>query len=538
MSAYDEAFNAAVGGGTAAPASPYDQVWTSIATPKAAQPQAPTQAQPVQDFSGNLRLGPLDTGIPLPGGVNKGLAQFGSGIADLAQGVKQRFGSATEADTSEKRKIDEKLNDSFIGKSLNFVGKAMPSLALPILGSAPVLSAAAGGALSGFLEPTAKGESPVFNTALGGTLGAVIPGVGAAYRNLGAGNANRELATRAIQDYGIPLTVADISSSRAVKAASSFMNDLPISGMIGNARNEAKQTAFNRAVGGTIGADADRLTPDVMQAARGRISGELNRVWNNNNLTLDGQFVSRLGDVQNRAASLNPEQRAIVDRQIQNLLAQVDANGQIPGRFVNNWQSELRLAADGDRGLAQSVLSDLRRSTLDAFNRGVGGADAAALGQARTQYGAFKTLEPLMNKAEAGVAGRVSGDVPAALLPQQVATQYGNRVANSPFADLSPIAGRFMVDRTPQTGGSIRALMQNSALAKSLGIAAGIPASLGQAALSPGMARSLLREPMPVRGLLDMDLNGGAMLREIAANSLRRAPIPIGAGLLSLPALE
>lgn len=496
------------------------------------------QPAKVDDFTGNLRIGPLDTGIPLPSWLNRRLAQFGSGVADLGNSF-----AAPEV-VDQKRTRDAQLNDDAFGKVLSFGGKALPAMAIPTFGG-PVLGGALAGTALGALEPVGTGDSRLTNTLVGGALGAAVPGAVAGVRNLLRPAAKDiDLARTAVNTYGIPLAPSDVSRNGLVKGARSVLDDLPVVGRIGANQQEAKQAAFNRAVGSTFGAAEDSLTPQVMGAAKTRIGGELDRIWGNNTLNLDPQYFNDLARVSKRAASLNPDQQAAVQRQIQSLLQQAD-NAQVPGGFVNNWQSELRLAAEGEKGLHQSVLGDLRKATIDAFNRGVSGSDAAALQKARSQYGALKTVQPLLNKAEAAVAGRVSGDVPAGLLPQQVATQYGDRVAQSPLNDLSKIAGRFMVNRSPQTGGSPRAMLQNSALGSALTFGAyhdPLTASLGlgSAAVlekllsSPMLTRSVLRD-VPTRGLLDApDLQ--RTLLELSKNSANR--LPLAGGLLGLTALE
>lgn len=150
----------------------------------------------------------------------------------------------------------------------------------------------------------------------------------------------------------------------------------------------------------------------------------------------------------------------------------------------------------------KNELGQLRQDIISAFNRSIAPADAAALTSNRKQYKAFKTVEPLLNKGEAGVAGRMPGDVPAALLPSAVASNYSS-VAGTPLADLSQIGAQFIVNRVPQTGGSIRAALQNTAIGAGLmaggmsnpiAALATIPAAAGvNAALgSPRIARALI----------------------------------------------
>jgi hypothetical protein len=110
-----------------------------------------------------------------------------------------------------------------------------------------------------------------------------------------------------------------------------------------------------------------------------------------------------------------------------------------------------------------------------------------------------------------GVAGREAGDVPAGLLPGAVLQSYKSNPAGSPLAELSKMGSKYLVDRSPQTGGSARALIQNSAIGGALGVgmfsnpllAAGvIPVGMGmnQVLGSPMLARGLLSAQAPQMG--------------------------------------
>jgi len=307
----------------------------------------------------------------------------------------------------------------------------------------------------------------------------------------------------------------------------SVLNDAPLTGSIGATQQEAKQRAFNRAVGSTFGAEADVLTPEVMRSAKSAISQNLNNIWGKNVLQVDEPFIAELADIANQARTkLNPEQAATVERHIQNLMSQAQ-QGKISGEFANNWQSELRQVVEGETGLQKSILNKLRRTTLDAFKRNIPTEEAELLGKATGQYKAYKTVEPLLNKAEAGVAGRTSGDVPAALLPQQVVSSYGDNIASSPFADISQIGSQFLVDRVPQTGGSARALIQNSAIGAALGVGGMSNPLLAAGVIPTGM---LLNKGLGSAGLAKRLLNADPKLlnspqaRELLIQALRTAP--------------
>ena len=505
--------------------------------------------EPVRDFSGNLRIGPLDTGIPLPQFINRGLAQFGSGVADWGLGARQIAGSATAQDAKEKAILDSQLNDSLTGKVLNFAGNAAPALAIPTVAGAPVLSGVVAGGVTGLMQPVQEGESRAFNTTVGSVLGGAVPGVVKAFKGAANGQAD-DLARRAVEQYNIPLTVNDITSSKLLKGANSLASDLPFSGSVIAAQNEAKQAAFNQAVGKTFGADAAKLTPDVMNSAQKRMGAEFDRVWGRNQLVVDNDLTSKISSLWQEVQKMPKSEGDALAAQLKDLASKVtqDQNGRliINGESANKFQQYLRKKAEsgGDLG---NQLNDLRQAIIKSFNNSVSPADAASLTLNRQQYRAFKTVDPILNKAEAGVAGRTAGDVPAALLPGQVVQQYGSHISSSPFADLSAIGGRFLVDRTPQTGGSSRALIQNTlaglggvggfTLGGPAGSAAGAVGSIAgagllgratQAAMGPAAARSILLNQAP-QGLI-----GNA-----AQQGLYRMPVPIGLGLLNFsPSLE
>lgn len=389
-------------------------------------------------------------------------------------------------------------------------------------GMPAVAARAAGGAINGGASAALVNPEEAKS---GAVLGAVLPGVaqgvgkvgGAIGHSFAIGDANRALAQKAVSQYGIPLGVGDIAEGGTLRAVRSILNDAPFSGGIGAAQREATQKGFNKAVGGTFGAPEERLTADVLDAARNRMGSEFDRIWNGNALSYDGQLFNDIQSLRQEAAKLPGDASAHhgggdAKRLISwlndiesKMITDQSGSMYMPGDVANRLQSKLRKEAESASGFLKEDLGKLRKALLGAFNRNVSQADAQALSQNMGRYKAFKTLEPLLNSAEAGVAGRMPGDVPAALLPQAVARKYP-QAAGAPLTELSQIGSRFLVDRTPKTGGSMRAALQNTALGTALVgggltnplLAAGaIPvASAVNAALgSPAIARRLLANP-------------------------------------------
>jgi hypothetical protein len=371
-----------------------------------------------------------------------------------------------------------------------------------------------GGVSAGMIDP----KDAKMGAAIGGALPVAmkaVKGVGSALGGtLAIGDRNRELARTAINKYEIPLGYGDIADGNTAKAVRSILNDAPITGGIGAAQRENVQGAFNQAVGKTFGAQGKSLTPDVLDVAKNRMGAEFDRLWNQNALNVDAPMINKMVELQAQAAKLPKSEGASLNAEINDLFGKMQTNAGgtfIPGDVANKFQSYLRRRAEGSAGL-KNELGDLRQEIIQAFNRGISPADAAALTLTREQYKAFKTIEPLLNKGEAGVAGRLPGDVPAALLSSAVAKNYP-RAAGGPLTELSQIGSRFLVDRVAKTGGSTRAAIQNTGIGAALmGVGAtnpmaaiaAIPAAAGlQGAMgNPALARWLVRSPPPPSGLL------------------------------------
>ena len=422
-----------------------------------------------------------------------------------------------------------------IGKGLGAVGSVIPGLAP--LGEAVATSglraggltgargfatraaggAGAGGISAGLVDPESAGKGAMIGGATPGVLQALGKAGDLAATGVRSIAAAPPLANRALE-LGAPIGIADISSNGMVRGARSILNDTLLSGGVGARQNAAKQDWFNRQVGKTFGADADSLTPEVMDAAKKRLGGEFDRIWSNNNLRVDDDLLNSLSRLRRDSSMLADGERNRMLHHIDDIESRVvsapDGGMMIPGDVANRFQSSLRSTADKAQGFLKQGLDDLRQTVIGGFNRSVSPEDAAALRLTQGQYKALKTVQPLINKAEASVAGRSPGDVSPTLLSQAVVNSYKNGVAKSPLTELSQIGQRFLVDRTPKTGGSARALMQNAAIGGAIGTGAWfnpltlltIPTGVGlnMVLASPKLARGLLAgaAQMPAQGLL------------------------------------
>jgi hypothetical protein len=375
------------------------------------------------------------------------------------------------------------------------------------LGIRGVGGALAGGATAGLVDPKDAAAGAVLGGALpvgvkaGGEIGRAI---GGAFSR--ADPARDALAKTAMSKYDIPLSVSDISGNPLVKGARSFLDDVPGIGAIGSRQREAVQQGYNKAVGGTFGAAEKKLTPQVIDGAKARMGAEFDRIWNNNSLQMDGQMFQKMQGLRAEVTKLPQGEAARLSSWLDDIESKFTPGPggvpMIPGDVANRLQSKLGKEAKAANGFLKESLSDLRGSLIGAFNRSVAPADAAALTMTRAQYKAFKTIEPLLQGAEAGVAGRAVGDVPASLVPQAVRQSYQGGISGSPLGDISQIGSQFVADRVARTGGGPRAMFQNSVLGTGLTLGAmntpaaaavSIPAAIALEALlaSPKAARAL-----------------------------------------------
>lgn len=473
------------------------------------------------------------------GGAEKALAQIGAGMSDPILGVKQKMGKATEEDVAEKRRLDEALiGDSMMGKANFMLGKIAPSLAIPAMGGtapAMMLYNALVGGLQGAVEPVGPGESAGLNMTAGALGGAAAPGivslVGSALKP--AADAGSGLVRRAL-DMGIPLGPKDVTGSSFTKALASLLDDLPFTGASARQHKQDIATAITKNVAKTAGMDTEVLDQAATEAQKKLLSKGFDKLWKNTNVEMDANLFGAIQMANSRLDELAPETAATVRKQLQTMMdpnkiiQMPDGRLMLPGSLVNDIQQTLGSVAGTGKGVERNIAGGLQRELLDAFGRSTPPGSKEELMKLKGQWKALtKVIQPLVNSAEAGAAGREAGQIPLALLPNQAKVAYGDKLGTSPFADLAPIAGRYGVDRTPRTGGSMRALIQGAAAAGAGGL--GTAVGMGALPLSTGLAAAAL---IPTLGMVTQKtLSSPAVTRRLAAE-------PVKQSLLGAPALR
>jgi hypothetical protein len=516
-----------------------------------AQPMTPAEKLANEDRLTGTSLNPAE-GMS---GFERLRSAYGSAAPRLARGVQQvateaakfvapsyarpAFNSDIARQQGQEAEIAQQeapLMATRSGFAGNLLGSAAPMFALP--GSQAVSltgrlgAAAAEGAAFGALQPITEGESRTTNTAIGGGLGAMGQGIATGASTLARGAINRlEPQAQAIAEVarkaGIKLGIGNLTENPTVRTVINQMERLPFSGA--SSRNAANQDAFNEAVGATFGAKGSRITPDVFADAKDALGNEFERLTARNSLAPSPELMARLATIRDEAQRLgNSDSAKMVAGQIDELLGKVGANGQIPGRAYQSFDSQLgaKLKGGGDPAY---YLGQLREAVREAMDGSISPGDRQAWQAARRQWAALKTVEPLVAKAE-------NGNIPATqLIGRTTSDKSGKaRMATGRGGEIGGLArvGQAFFKKAPDSGTADR-------LGVNLGVAGALtgtsyfsPETAGLAALILGGNRLGLKA-LSSRALVQGDsraLNGLARLVQPAPKLLPAAGMAMTAG--------
>lgn len=349
-----------------------------------------------------------------------------------------------------------------VGAALEGAGGTVASNVGRMLTSRPMAQVAAttAGSTSGELAHEGGFSVPVQFAAslVGGASPLALEGgaaalAGTARTALGKVSPEALALAQQAKAEGIPIKASQLSDSRVAKTLDSVTSQVPLSG----ARNfqNQQQGAFNRAVGRTIGADGDKITPQVFAEAKQRIGAEYDRLTSQNSILLDTQLSDRMRQIQqDTQMGFGHQAQKTVDDTISRIMAQ-GQHGAIPGHTYQSIDSQLaRAAAAG--GEASIPIGDMRSALRDAMSRNITPEDAAAWAKANAQYRDLKTIEPLV--AEASSNG---GNISAAKLMGRVTANKAGKASvatgrRGDLGDLAQMGQRFLKQQIPDSGTASR----------------------------------------------------------------------------------
>lgn len=278
-----------------------------------------------------------------------------------------------------------------------------------------------------------------------------------------------KLASLARDQFGIPLRGGQISESPTMNYLDSVMKTKPFSGMAAN--DAAQHSAFNRAVAGTLGEDAEKVTPEVMANAKQRLGQNYEDIAAQTTLKFDQPLNAQLGKIVGDAQSvLQPSEHSIITKQVQGIIDKVEGGGTINGE---TFQSLIRTGSPLDRATKSGdtnvkyYAGQIKSALIDAMGRSAPEDMQTLLKQTNSQYKSMKTIEDLVEKSP-------TGDISPALLMGAVRKSYGNMAygGGGNLADLARIGQRFLKE-PPQSGTQPRLSISNMLGLGGLGVGEG-----------------------------------------------------------------
>lgn len=257
------------------------------------------------------------------------------------------------------------------------------------------------------------------------------------------------------QSLGIPLRPDMLTDNKFARMMGEALEKVPLSG----SKDEMRQTAFNRALGQTIGAErnANKVTPDVFDRAMTQSGEKIGEISGRTNIPMSSDFGTLLTNTQLQAQRFETADVAkIVTNYIQELRDKAGPTGVIPGEAFRKLNSEIgRRARSADSGDLKRALGDLQDDMHDALVANAAPGDIPVLQEARKQYAIGKTLEPLIAKSP-------TGDIsPAALMAAVTATKdRKSMMARGRGGDLGDIAriGQLFLKEPSSSGTAERTL--------------------------------------------------------------------------------
>jgi hypothetical protein len=395
-----------------------------------------------------------------------------------------------------------------------------------------VLQAAAGAALTSSGSDRPLGDQIKTGAEFGAPFGVAAGALGGAGNKIMAAIAPKlDPETAQLAQYadaaGIKLRGGQITNNPLVRRIDAQAENNPFNGIA--EQNAGQRDAFTAAVGRTFGADAPRLTPEVMSAAKEKLGDTFNRVANNTKIQVDDHLIDHLASIESDAHQVVAgSEMAPLRTQLNNVISKITGtgDGKIDG---GTYQAITRHGAPLDRAMSSSdpnvayYAGQIRTALDDALERSANPADLADLRAARLGYKNMKTVEPLASKGD--------GTISPALLNSRVTATFKNRAYTGAgdLGDLATVGQRFL--KPPSSSGTAENMKAQKLIdggATAIGLGAGlaghmagapVPLDIGLALAGAGsgtvkgvanaIVAKALKSPSYRNKLVASALNGG-----------------------------
>jgi len=473
---------------------------------------------------------------PLAQQLEKAFPQFSKSVSEkLGLPSAKEVAENRYAEILAQREANKPLLETTSGMLGNITGELGQAVLLP--GGTIGKAALTGGAM-GAIQPTLPEESKAFDIGSGAILGGLGQGAVNAIGKLAKPITTQlsdaaQNAVKVLTEAGIPLDAAQKTGSALLARAKTVLDSNPFTAGFEQKSIAEQQSAFNKAILKTVGANSDAATSNVMRDASKAINDKFENILSNNNVALTDDIVKRIADIQISAS--DAEKKPIVNL-ANRIVKNVDENGAITGQNAYSIYKDLnRYASNADSELAYQA-RQLRSTLLDGINNSLNDEDRIALTKARTQFRNMKLIEGAIDKEG---AGDISASKLANVLGQKANRQssiYGR--GDQELVNLAQAGNMLLKSKIPDSGTVKRAaawLVPDLLGSAAYGAYTGDYKGAAEAGLvgiaAPYVMQKALRSP-----LMQNYLTQG--VKNTALRDLLQVPSKYGAGKIPLASFE
>lgn len=316
-------------------------------------------------------------------------------------------------------------------------------------------------------------------------------------------------------DYGVQVDPSKLTTNPTYKLIADQTGKLPFSGV----DETAQRRQWQGAVAKLFGEDTNNgITYDVMGRAADRIGGVFNDIADRTTIKGGAPLQSDLTNIalEMPQYGLAEAQTTKLKAQFQNVLrAFNEGNGQITGKAYQNLTQTGGPLDDAISSTDPTVSAfgmKIKNALDSAFQRSASPEDQAALTQARQQYRALKTVQPLVEQRGA------MGDVNPNALQQRVIEQSRRfdpstggfaYTGGGQIGDLANI-GKIFFSPSPDSGTAARNVVLGGLMGGGLTQAMAhpmIPAGIAATLAANRLLQAGIRSPAVGRAMVQGTLN-------------------------------
>jgi len=301
--------------------------------------------------------------------------------------------------------------------------------------------ATVGAASAGLVDPETTGTGAL----IGGAFPVVTQAAGTVGRAIGRTITGKPVApeVKALADraaeLGIDIPADRLVNSKPLNALASSLDYVPGSGRA--ATMDKMNSQLNTALSKTFGQNSDNVTA-ALRKAQGDLGGKFDKVLQSNTVKVDQKFMTDLADASNMASrELGSDGAGIISKQVDDILAKA-TTGEIEGQAAYNIKKTLDRISN--RSTPEAFYArELKKKLMEALDRSLGPAEAAAFANVRKQYSNMLSLE---NLAQNGAEGNIS-----------IARLANMKNINNPeLQELADISAQFLKSREGAHGAAQR----------------------------------------------------------------------------------